>query len=211
MCLILEYTVYFKSISYNKESWVLEKVQATYTDVLQSSSGLYARTYISTPKQVQLFINTRSGVGSKHEVLLSSRDLRIVPKIYTHTFSLNQYFNFHVCCGYYAMKGGVFYTMNVTAYSRGSTPVTREYFTTAISYPEKPVKDRSWSATTTSIWLSVSIEGIIHGWRLSLVHTTIKLELKAMPLFEPFCFRDYICEYIVAYFHIKISLARDNC
>ncbi|XP_075248326.1 uncharacterized protein LOC142341262 [Convolutriloba macropyga] len=162
-----EYTVYFKSISYNKESWILEKVQATYTDLLESSSGLYTRTYISTPKQVQLFINTRSGVGSKHEVLLSSRDLRIVPKIYTHTFSLNQYFNFHVCCGYYAMKGGVFYTMNVTAYSRGSTPVKREYFTTAISYPEKPVKDRSWSATTTSIWLSVSIEGIIHGWRLS--------------------------------------------
>ena len=136
--------------------------------MLESSSGLYARTYISTPKQVQLFINTRSGVGSKHEVLLSSRDLRIVPKIYTNTFSLNQYFNFHVCCGYYAMKGGVFYTMNVTAYSRGSTPVTREYFTTAISHPEKPINYiDQWSATKYSIYISFSIEGLVHGWILS--------------------------------------------
>ena len=60
-----------------------------------------------------------SGVGAHHRVLLNSRDTHVVPRDLYQGFTLNQHFDIYVTSGTYQLKGGVFYTMNITAFSRG--------------------------------------------------------------------------------------------
>ena len=81
------YTIQIRAISYGKVGRELELTAPTYTDdvTLQTETNDYA------PEDVKLWVRTVSGVGDRHEVLIDSLNMRVVPRKYTFpTYSTYQ-------------------------------------------------------------------------------------------------------------------------
>ena len=157
--LFLEYTAFLKAISHDKESRILQVKQSTYTDDLDS---IYTTSTVDTPTYMRLNINTKSGIGYKHEVHLITTDVE--PKIVSKSFVINQVFYF------YNLKQGGYYNFKVIAYSTGDTPMTKEHTTYGMTYPAKP-SQYSTSPTSGTTWVRVQFyaAGKYHGWKIQLV------------------------------------------
>ncbi|XP_063722358.1 uncharacterized protein LOC134848777 [Symsagittifera roscoffensis] len=160
-----EYTIFVKSVSHGKESLILEVVHPTFTDV----TSIDTTSSPNTPKQFTIYHNTASGVGWQHEVFIDSRGTRVVPRLYNFPFQLSQVWDIHHASGNLMLQGGVFYTINITAYSQGETPVVRKYYTEEITYPEKPIPDgEHWTSTTRSVTIKWTAAGFFHGFELGV-------------------------------------------
>ena len=79
------------------------------------------------------------------------------------TFTLSQQFVFA------DLTPGDYHKLDVTAYSRGEEPVTREYSYEVVTYPMQPTEygnrefDQSW------IEFNYDATGVIHHWSLKLI------------------------------------------
>ena len=150
-----EYTIIIKSVSDGKESRFLEFPQATYTD----NALLQTVADINEPTKLTLIITTESGVGFEHEIRLNTTD--VVPMIKHQPFVLYQQVDFE------ALKAGGWYQFIVTAFSKGTKPMTRTYKIAEVAFPDVPVQ-YSYSPTvdTTYIDIGFYVVGVYHGWYL---------------------------------------------
>ena len=150
-----EYTIIIKSVSDGKESRFLEFPQATYTD----NALLQTVADINEPTKLTLIITTESGVGFEHEIRLNTTD--VVPIIKHQPFVLYQQVDFE------DLKAGGWYQFIVTAFSKGTKPMTRTYKITEVAFPDVPVQ-YSYSPTvdTTYIDIGFYVVGVYHGWYL---------------------------------------------
>ena len=150
-----------KSVSYDKESLKLIVIRPTFTDVINSWS---INTTSDDPTVLTLNIETKSGVGKKHKAVLRAYNFP-EKKIITR-FRLSQSFIFN------SLREGEFYTIDLTAYSKGTLPLIREYTYNDFTYPAQPQLGNSGQPevvqTTSLTWQFWSM-GVKHNWVLSYV------------------------------------------
>ena len=151
-----------KNLSYDKESLVLITIQPTFTDVISSRS---IDTTIDNPKVLTLNLETKSGVGKKHRTILRANNFEEITKI--SPFRLSQSFT------YTSIREGEFYTIDVTAFSRGDHSLIRNYTYVRSTFPAQVQLDTSSTQpedvqTSTLTWRFWS-EGMKHQWVLALV------------------------------------------
>ena len=159
---VSEYTFYIKSLSYDKESLVLIIIQPTFTDIISSWS---IDTIIDNPTVLTLNLQTKSGTGKKHRVILKADNFE--EKKITTKFRLSQAFT------YSSLREGEFYIIEVTAFSGGDRPWIREYTYVESTYPAHvqlhPISPQPQDVQTSTLTWQFCSEGVKHQWVLSLV------------------------------------------
>ena len=153
------YSVFLKSLSYDKESEVTIVEQALYTDNLEE---IYATNERNDPGTIHVYINTISGTGGTQVLEMLTVD--DVPRRVSKSWSKNQTFSF------YDMKPGGYYRFNITSASKGTFPLYREYITYKVTYPATPIQySYTPFSDITTVTVSFYVYGVVHGWIIKLV------------------------------------------
>ncbi|XP_075261716.1 uncharacterized protein LOC142353368 [Convolutriloba macropyga] len=147
------YRVFFKALSYDKESEITTIEQALYTDDLES---FYTTNDINSPGRITLLIISKSGTGKKHIVeMITTAD---VPRRLWRSWKKRRVINFDI-------KPGGLYQFNVTARSKGNFPLERRHDTYRIAFPDTPLQySYTPYSDTKRIAVSFYVYGVIHGW-----------------------------------------------